>query len=108
MLLLAVCPLTRILPSLFLKAMATLAQYLQKKGSRLVDPFEEHRQATVSITEAVAVVEEVIEEDTSSYNSYSSSESETELEEEPRPLLPRRKPEARSGARSLELNSLLA
>ena len=73
-LLLLLFPVYSILSSLFLKAMATLAQYLQNKGIRLVAPFEDHQQATVTIAEAVAVKEEeeeeVTEEDTISSNSY--------------------------------------
>ena len=45
-----------------------------------MDPFEEHRQATATSAETVAVVEEVTEEDAISSASYPSSESELEEE----------------------------
>ena len=61
--------------------MVTLAQHLQNKGIILVDPFEEHWQATATIAEGVAVAKEVAdggeeeEEGAISSGSYLSSES---------------------------------
>ena len=57
--------------------MATLAQHLQNKGIRLVDPFEEHRQATATVATSTApIAEAVAVEEEEDAISYTSSESE--------------------------------